>query len=76
MIGALTSCPAGDIDVFLSVPTEMAEKTLTLILEAVQRNQTQISKKRLMVTRSKNAITFFRVAGDKLARPPVQVRLR
>ena len=76
VIGALTSCPAGDIDIFLSMPTETAEKTLTLILEAVQRNQTQISKKRLMVTRSKNAITFFRVAGDKLARPPVQVRLR
>ncbi len=74
VIGALTGCPAGDVDIFLRTPLENAEPTLIKIFEAVQRNQARISKRRLMVTRSKNAVTFYRVADQKVARPPVQVR--
>ena len=74
VVGALTECRAGDIDIFMQVPEKEGEKTLREIFKAVQRNQSKISKRKLMITRSRNAITFYRVAGAKLARPPIQVR--
>ena len=76
-MGALTGCPAGDVDIFLRMPVERAEDALSKIFEAVQRSQARIKSKRIMVTRSKNAVTFYRVAakcGAALDRPPVQVR--
>ena len=73
VIGALTSCPAGDVDIFLRTSADEAEATLTRIFEAVQRNQGKIAKKRLMVTRSRNAISFYRVSGERVVLPPVQV---
>ena len=79
MLGALTGCPAGDVDIFLRMPVDKAEDALSKIFEALQRSQARISKqKRIMVTRSKNAVTFYRVAaqcGAALDRPPVQVAL-
>ena len=76
VIGALTQCPAGDIDIFLRTPVDEAEGTLAKIYEAIQRNQASIAKKkRLMVTRSLNAISFYRVSGQSaFLLPPVQVR--
>jgi len=75
VIGALTQCPAGDIDIYLRTPVDEAEGTLVKIYEAIQRNQASIAKrKRLMVTRSLNAISFYRVSGQSALLPPVQVR--
>ncbi len=76
VIGALTQCPAGDIDIFLRTPVDDAEGTLVKIYEAIQRNQASIAKKRLMATRSKNTVSFYRVSGQSVVLPPVQVRLR
>jgi hypothetical protein len=74
VIGALTSCPAGDIDIFLHTPVDQAEPTLRQIFEAVQRNQSKIAtKRRLMVTRTANAFSFYRVSGERVVLPPVQV---
>ena len=66
-------CAAGDIDIFLCVEEDKAEATLRRIYEAVQRNQRSATKRKLLVTRSKNCVTFFRVAGAMAARTPVQV---
>jgi hypothetical protein len=75
VIGALTSVPAGDVDIFICVPDMVkAECIMVKIFEALQRNQQSIAKKRLMVTRSKNAVTFYRVSGERVPLPPVQAR--
>jgi len=72
VVGALMQVPAGDIDIFLQVPVENARTTLAEILKAIQRNQeTTTKKRRLLVTRSKNALSFYRVGQSQL--PPIQV---
>ena len=74
-IGSLTGIPtSGDIDIYLqgSCP-EQGRKSLEQVFYAVQRNQARYSKKKMLVSRSRNAVTFYRLANMKLARPPVQV---
>jgi len=74
-VGALTQIPAGDIDVYLRTSTEEAEATLAKLHESVQKNQARLApKKRLLVTRSRNTVTFYRVSGQSVLLPPVQVR--
>jgi hypothetical protein len=75
VLAALTGCSFGDVDIFLKMPAANAEASLAQIFEAIKRNQMRMKdpKKRIMVTRSKHAVSFYRVAGQKLANPPVQV---
>ena len=73
VLGSLTLCPAGDIDIFLQVPVGEAENTLRQIFQAIQHNQARITKRRLMITRSKHAVTFYRVAAGTVTCPPIQV---
>ena len=58
------------------MPEEKGRETLAQIFACVQANQKRLSKRRLLVTRSKNAVTFYRVADQQqqLANPPVQAR--
>ena len=77
VLSALVAGTAGDLDIFL-VGTEEPEQRLREVFAAVQTNQvdrTGTRKSKMLVTRSKNAITFFRVVGLKPmeSAPPVQV---
>ena len=77
MLSALVAGTAGDLDIFL-VGTEEPEQRLREVFAAVQKNQadrTCTRKSKMLVTRSKNAITIFRVVGPKPmeSAPPVQV---
>ena len=68
-------CPAGDIDIFLCMPEAEAEDAFRKIYDAVQRKQQKVAcKQKLMVTRSKNAITFYQATPEaKVSCVPVQV---
>ena len=46
------------MDIFLHTSEQEAEGTLRKIFKAVQKNQARITKRKLLVTRSKNAVTF------------------
>ena len=73
VIGALTGSPASDMDIWLKCSIAEAEGKLKQIYEAVQRTNSR-NKRKLMVTRSKHAVTFYRVAElTRLECPPVQV---
>ena len=76
VLSALVEGTAGDLDIFL-LGVEGTRQRLQGVFAAVQRNQARRSgiKSKLLVTRSRNAVTFFRVARSKLAEgaPPVQV---
>jgi len=73
ILGALTGSVAGDLDIFLKCKPEDAGDILKQIYAAVQRNQKKGSKKRLLVTRSRNCVSFYRVGDHRLVCPPVQV---
>jgi hypothetical protein len=81
VLGALTGTSAGDIDIFLTAPPAEALAILKQIMLSVQRNQalTSGNKSRILVTRSRNAVTFYRVCSSggspSLSAPPVQVIL-
>jgi len=77
VLSALVDGVAGDLDIFL-VGTKEPEQRLRDIFAVMQKNQekhTSAVKSKMLVTRSKNAITFFRVIGPKPmgTAPPVQV---
>eukprot|EP00973_Karenia_brevis_P057032 7934019-Karenia_brevis.AAC.1 len=75
VLAALVGCAAGDLDIFV-VGGEEPERRLRDVFAAVQRNQASKlgnMNSRILVTRSKNAVTFFRVARGKPMEPPVQV---
>ena len=84
VLGALTGCGAGDVDIFLrcakNCTKDEAEARLRHVFRAVQRNQARNvgAKSKILVTRSRNAVTLFRVSGPRLTQgaPPVQVILR
>jgi len=77
VLSALVGGMAGDLDIFL-VGAEEPERCLRDVFAAVQKNQakhTGTVKSKMLVTRSKNAVTIFRVVGPKPMgnAPPVQV---
>ena len=73
VLGALTGCFAGDLDVFLKVSVEEAEPMLMKIYAAVLQNQAHVSQKRVLITRTKNAVSFYRIGANNTRCPPVQV---
>ena len=73
VLSALTGCSAGDIDIFLKMKSEEAKPTLIKIYDVIRANHSRVSKKRMLITRSKNAVTFYRVGANNTRLPPVQV---
>ena len=73
VLAALTGGNFNDIDIFLNAQVEDGEKVLAQIYEAILKNQAKVSKKRILVTRSRNAVSFFRAGPNNSRRPPVQV---
>ena len=77
VLGSLINAEAGDVDIYLKAPPSRGEEILRQIYEAVQRNLLKASddarRSRLLVTRSKNAVTFYSISRGILASPPVQV---
>ena len=57
------------MDIFLHTSEQEAEGTLRKIFKAVQKNQARITKRKLLVTRSKNAVTFPKGAYMSRRRP-------
>lgn len=79
VLGSLVDGAAGDIDIFLvgCKTDEEAMRCLHQVFEAVKKNQARVhgQNKKLLVTRSRNAVTFFRVSSNEVRGPPVQVIL-
>jgi hypothetical protein len=81
VLGALTGTCTGDLDIFLTAPPGEALAVFQQIMLVVQQNhvRTPGSKSRILVTRSRNAVTFYRMCNDGgspcLTAPPVQVIL-
>ena len=83
--GALTEGRVGDIDIFLTCSLAEARSVLERIYAAVQKvdeasspQQAPIAGKRgrkILVTRSRHAVTIFRIHDGKPAALPVQVIL-
>ena len=66
---------AGDLGIFLTVLQREAEATLRQVFAAVQRSMRKSKGEKLLVTRTKNAVTFYRASGVRLLAPPVQAPL-
>ena len=75
ILSSLVRGSAGDIDIFLTVSQCEAEATLRLVYAAVQRSMRKCNGEKLLVTRTKNTVTFYRASGARLSAPPVQVDL-
>ena len=45
------------------------------VLAAVQRSMRKSQGEKMLVTRTKNAVTFYRASGARLCAPPVQAPL-
>ena len=75
VLSALVRGSAGDIDIFLAVAQCEAEATLRQVFAAVQRSMRKSKGEKLLVTRTKTAVTFYRASGVRLLAPPVQAPL-
>jgi len=75
VLSALVRGSAGDIDIFFTVPQCEAEATLRQVFAAVQRSMRKSKGEKLLVTRTKNALTMYRASGTRLLAPPVQAPL-
>ena len=75
--GAICDCPIGDVDIFLHCPIQAARGIIERVYAAVAAHHAQKygRKGKLLVTRSKNAVTLFQVAPDSCGPPPIQVIL-
>ena len=77
VVGALTQTEVGDLDIFLTCPLEEATAALTRIYDAARslEAETKQNQYRLLLTRSKHAVTIFRVCDGQLRGLPIQVIL-
>ena len=77
VVSALTESEVGDVDIFLTCALEDATTALTQIYDAVRNleTHTRSNQYKLLVTRSKHAMTMFRVYDGKLIGLPIQVIL-
>ena len=76
--GTLTETPIGDVDIFLTCSLHEAPDVLAKIYNAIQTidDATKTEKgSKLLITRSKHAVTIFRVHDGKLAALPIQIIL-
>ena len=72
VLSALVRGSSGDVDIFITVPQCEAEATLRQVFAAVQRSMRKNKGEKLLVTRTKNALTMYRASGARLLAPPVQ----
>ena len=77
VLSALTQREAGDVDIFLTCELGEARSALTQIYDAVRslEVETKQNQHRLLVTRSKHALTIFRVCDGGSRGLPIQVIL-
>ena len=77
VVGALTNGEVGDVDIFLTCGLEEATAALTRIYDAVRGLETESKEHpcRLLVTRSRHAVSIFRICDGKLLGLPIQVIL-
>ena len=77
IVSALTQCEAGDVDIFLTCELGEATAALTQIYDAVRslEAETEHNRYRLLVTRSKHALTIFRVSDGRSHGLPIQIIL-
>ena len=75
--GAMCGCGFGDIDIFLCCNVEDAREKLSMIytILAVTQQEKHGTRGKLLVTRSKHAVTIFQPAPDTSGPPPIQVVL-
>lgn len=75
--GAVCGCPIGDVDIFLLGDLigarDIMERVYTSVAARHKKNFGQGG--RVLVTRSRNAVTLFQVAPDRAGPPPIQVVL-
>jgi hypothetical protein len=75
VIGALTGTKASDLDIFIVGEPSDAEGALRRVVELVQRSHSFQECHRVLVTRSGFAVTLFRLCGDAVVGPPIQIVL-
>ena len=78
VLAALTGCPCNDIDIFLQVaPGDDAMQLFERIFGVIQTvHGKDAPKSRMMLTRTANAISFYRIAEKRPCAPVVQVITR
>lgn len=77
VLSCLLGVHAGDIDIFIIDSTRSTE-IFGQVFKAIQRNQAQrhTPESKMLVTRSRNAVTFYRMGVDgRCMIPPVQIIL-
>ena len=77
VVSGLTQSEVGDVDIFLTCALGEARAALTQIYDAVRNLEVQSKQNhcRLLVTRSRHAVTMFRICDGKLLGLPIQVIL-
>ena len=77
VIGTLTGVEVGDIDIFLTCEPAQAQGILTQIIALVQKAHKERygGSAKLLITRSKHAVTIFQVVSDRPGAKPIQVIL-
>lgn len=77
VVSALTQCGVGDVDIFLTCALGEATTALAKIYDAVRNLDAESKQKhyQLLVTRSRHAVTIFRVCDGKLLGLPIQIIL-
>ena len=74
---AVCDCPHGDVDIFFTGGLERAREALEQIYTSVATQQLQRfgPKGRILVTRSKHAVTLFLVEPECSGPSPIQIVL-
>ena len=77
VVGTLTRGAIGDVDIFLTCPLEQAQLALQRVYNAIQtlHGTNGATGRKVLVTRSRCAVTFYRISDGRLAALPVQVIL-
>ena len=75
--GAICDCGHGDVDIFLCCQPEKAREILERVYASVAAQHLQRfgAEGKILVTRSKHAVTLFQVAPDRPGPSPVQIVL-
>ena len=73
VLHGLTGAPCSDLDIFVqAAPGNAAMQLLQQVYEATQKVHSK-SKPKILLTRTRNAVSFYRVAEKKPCAPIVQV---
>jgi hypothetical protein len=77
VIGTLVGRNVGDVDIFLTTKPENGKDILQKVLAAVQtaHKKRYGEQAKVLVTRSKNAITIFQAISDRPGGKPIQIVL-